>query len=302
MNNDRSETIPQITALYSRYSKSFRFASANALVFTLLVVFLLYTGWINRAEKIWTPEHGLGYYLGIVGGTLMLLLLLYPLRKRIKWMNNWLPVRYWFQTHMIFGVLGPVLILLHSSYNLGSLNGQVALFSMLTVAISGLFGRYIYVKIHYGLYGSKAAFEEIRTDSEFLNINMGMLFSLVPEAKTQLANYEEEILASVNHSVSGYFRRTRIRLKGNRLYKQISDQYKRRFRRVAVKQKLTKREYRHALTHNIRLLSMHKRVLLKLNDLNYYERLFSAWHILHLPLFIMMVITGLIHIYAVHVY
>jgi hypothetical protein len=33
-----------------------------------------------------------------------------------------------------------------------------------------------------------------------------------------------------------------------------------------------------------------------------YERLFSLWHILHLPLFIMMIITAVIHIFAVHLY
>ena len=33
-----------------------------------------------------------------------------------------------------------------------------------------------------------------------------------------------------------------------------------------------------------------------------YERLFSLWHILHLPLFIMMIITAVVHIFAVHLY
>ena len=33
-----------------------------------------------------------------------------------------------------------------------------------------------------------------------------------------------------------------------------------------------------------------------------YERLFSWWHVLHLPLFIMMIITAIVHIFAVHLY
>ena len=33
-----------------------------------------------------------------------------------------------------------------------------------------------------------------------------------------------------------------------------------------------------------------------------YERLFSWWHILHMPIFIMMIITAIIHIFAVHLY
>jgi hypothetical protein len=33
-----------------------------------------------------------------------------------------------------------------------------------------------------------------------------------------------------------------------------------------------------------------------------YERLFSLWHVLHLPLFYMMVISALLHVLAVHMY
>ena len=32
------------------------------------------------------------------------------------------------------------------------------------------------------------------------------------------------------------------------------------------------------------------------------ERLFAAWHILHLPLFFILVIVGIVHVIAVHVY
>ena len=33
-----------------------------------------------------------------------------------------------------------------------------------------------------------------------------------------------------------------------------------------------------------------------------YERLFALWHILHLPIFFLMVLSALVHIFAVHVY
>jgi hypothetical protein len=32
------------------------------------------------------------------------------------------------------------------------------------------------------------------------------------------------------------------------------------------------------------------------------ERLFALWHVLHMPLFFMLVIAGLVHVVAVHVY
>jgi hypothetical protein len=33
-----------------------------------------------------------------------------------------------------------------------------------------------------------------------------------------------------------------------------------------------------------------------------YERLFSIWHVFHLPFFYMLVVAALIHVLAVHMY
>ena len=33
-----------------------------------------------------------------------------------------------------------------------------------------------------------------------------------------------------------------------------------------------------------------------------YERLFSLWHVLHIPLFFMLLIAGIVHVVAINVY
>jgi len=35
---------------------------------------------------------------------------------------------------------------------------------------------------------------------------------------------------------------------------------------------------------------------------SFYERLFAFWHVLHLPIFYMMVLSALVHVLAVHMY
>jgi hypothetical protein len=37
-------------------------------------------------------------------------------------------------------------------------------------------------------------------------------------------------------------------------------------------------------------------------ELSAFERLFSLWHALHLPLFFMLLVAGIVHVIAVHVY
>jgi len=61
-----------------------------------------------------SPKSGLGYAIGIVGGTLILAQLLYAVRKRVRslrWLGS---VPGWFQTHMMMGIIGPVCILVNN--------------------------------------------------------------------------------------------------------------------------------------------------------------------------------------------
>jgi hypothetical protein len=41
---------------------------------------IIYLGWYFPTDRYITPERGIGYALGILGGSLMLVLLLYPAR------------------------------------------------------------------------------------------------------------------------------------------------------------------------------------------------------------------------------
>ena len=62
----------------------------------------------------------------------MLLLLIYPLRKRFQHSSIFIfSTKNWFKLHMVLGVFGPLLILYHSNFSLGSTNSNVALGSML---------------------------------------------------------------------------------------------------------------------------------------------------------------------------
>jgi len=70
--------------------------SLGTILFTLFVIWAMYRGWSLRDENYLTAASGVGYWLGIVGGSMMLLLLLYPVRKHVSAIRNWGKVRYWF--------------------------------------------------------------------------------------------------------------------------------------------------------------------------------------------------------------
>jgi hypothetical protein len=274
----------------------------STLSFTLLSLFLLYLGWLNREQAVWIAEDGWGYWFGIVGGSLMLLLLLYPMRKRLNFMSKWLTVKFWFRLHMVFGVLGPVLIMMHSSYHLGSLNGRIALFSMLIVAISGLFGRYFYTRIHYGLYGRKATFTSLMADSELLTKKLGPLFDLQPKAKKQLTDYEQSVLQAPRGMIASAVHWVKMRYTAARLYHSVIRALNKKLLAAAHLKGWKRSKVRRKQIRMRSMLLEHRKVLRQILEFHFYERLFAIWHLLHMPLFIMMVVTGFVHVYAVHAY
>lgn len=88
--------------------------------FGAAVLAVLYSSWLDRNEGHLTPENGFGYWFGIADGVMMLVMLLYPLRKRVRALRVLGRVPTWFRMHMILGIAGPTLVIVHSNWKLSS--------------------------------------------------------------------------------------------------------------------------------------------------------------------------------------
>ena len=131
------------------------------LIWCVIVAGLVVWGMHAHLERYITPQRGLGYWLGITGGSMMLLLLVYSARKRFSWLRWMGGIPEWFQFHMTLGVVGPLLILFHSNFHLGATNSNVALICMMVVAGSGVIGRYIYTRLHASMDGHEDTLEQL---------------------------------------------------------------------------------------------------------------------------------------------
>jgi len=172
----------------------------------LLILLIVYLGWQRRNSTYITPEEGAGYALGIIGGSMLLLLLVYPLRKHLRWTQCLGPVRYWFRAHMLMGIIGPVCILYHCNYQLGSANSNVALLSMLLVSGSGLAGRYLYSKMHFGLYGKKVDLARMNSDVAMAMSSMKRLLGASPGLFLRLQMLEQDAVAPLHGILPGLVR------------------------------------------------------------------------------------------------
>jgi hypothetical protein len=247
-----------------------------------------------------TAESGLGYALGIIGGSMMLALLLYPLRKRYRALRFLGPVSYWFKSHMFLGVLGPILILYHASFQWGSTNSSVAMVCMLVVAFSGIIGRYLYSRIHNGLYGGRQTLEELRRGVAEDGKGQGGL-KVLPGVLVELEGMEHALMApgtGLMLVLNPFVASLRARLmhwRFGRIVSKVISQIARDRPIVAQHAESLKLA---AMRYSDRRLQAARRVA----QFQLFERLFSLWHVLHFPLFLMMVVTAIIHVIAVHMY
>jgi len=282
------------------------YAAPRVPVVTLASYFLLsmvlLAGWFYSGEEIITAKEGTGYVIGIVGGAMMLLLILYPLRKTARWMRHMGAVKNWFRAHMILGLIGPALILFHANFSMGSLNSSVALVAMLLVALSGLVGRYIYAGIHYGLYGKEMSLNELRKD--FKDNSHGMIYVLdyAPAIRKRLLDFDAKALkahysfaGSIKGLVVTFFSAMRLRIV-------LSVALGRTLRVAARRGKWSHSEIKAQGRATRLYVSNHISAAMAIARFKVYERLFSLWHILHMPLFLMLVLTAIIHVIAVHMF
>lgn len=260
--------------------------SVESNAFAAAIAIAIAVGWTRRG-LLPTAEVGTGYYLGIVGSLSMLALLLYPLRKHAPFMRNAGTVAFWFRMHMALGLIGPTLILYHANFSLGAINSNVALWSMLLVAGSGLVGRVFYAKIHKGLYGAKADLRSLAAEAKTIRSKFGAGFD--PKLVARLDAMENAAFAAEPGMAKAAMKMTRVVSQARSLRKEVRQRLKKRLRGGDRRDQT---EFYDRYFQRIEQAA----------ELGFYERLFAAWHLLHLPLFILLILTALVHVVAVHLY
>ena len=276
----------------------------KTVLFFLFCFAALIFGFSARGEYFLTPESGVGYALGIIGGVMMLLLLIYPLRKRFKFLAHVMKLKSWFRIHMLLGVVGPICILYHCNFSLGSTNSNMALVSMCVMVLSGIVGRYFYSKIHLGLYGEKASLQALQSHRLFAVNQLqcdqqDSSASISPQVFQRLMAFES--MAMEPRGVVGNL--TRALVIGFRTrWTYIVVLWQLRTGAATIVGKNSRQPHTQIRRQAKKNTALFLSLVRKISQLSFFERLFSLWHALHLPIFFMLVVTGFVHIYAVHSY
>lgn len=259
-----------------------------------IIVALFAFGRANWNEDLYTPEEGIGYMMGLIAGVMILLACTYSLGKHFKFfrMGGGM-MKAWLRVHIAFGVIGPLLGVVHSTFTFHSINGGVVLISMLLVFLSGIMGRYLYSKVHYGLGGKRAQVKDVQN---ILNE------TVCSHSQDQLEAFKRNTLAASKSITRASWQLFWYGLNSRLLRRRVVSRTRAELKTALKAKTLTRAQYKLELKQAKKQVNAYLTVLRKVAFFSFYERFFSFWRHAHVPLLYLLLLSGVAHVFYVHMY
>jgi hypothetical protein len=275
--------------------------ATDTMVYVVLAV-LTWMTWMISRQGYFEAGDDVGYWIGVVGGSMMLLLFSYSIRKRLRITHRWGKVKWWFLVHMVLGVGGPLLILLHSNFQVKSLNAGAALYSMIIVALSGVIGRFIYARVNRGLHGEQTNFRELQSRAGLHRQEARSRLTFAPAVEARLKAFEQHEM-SFRPSIPTCFRRVFwLPVTQWLTYRRCVAEVRAPLLAMAEKAGWDSDSYNKRDRLARKLVRRYLNAVTRVAQYTAYERLFSLWHVAHLPFVYLLVISSVVHVIAVHAY
>jgi hypothetical protein len=266
----------------------------------LVIAYYAVTGWSyysaplrerpRRIEYMSLKPGGMtGHGFGMIGGFFILLTLAYAARKHWKPLKKISTLPKWLEVHVYFGIMGPLLIILHTSFKLNGLVA-VAFWAMIAVMLSGFVGRFLMRQIPRDIKGHMLDVQELVKARELLRrklLESGRIDAATIEAIERTSrgagSHAREPLTymaalTVNTAVS--------RIRVARLMKQASEAGEHHLQHASTLNRIAFEE-----------VLLNRRILL----LKKSQEIFRNWHRIHKPFTFVLFGIILIHV-AVSVY
>jgi len=223
---------------------------------------------------------GLGY--GFIGTIMMVVGVAgYSARRRIRFLQRFGKLKIWLGVHIFLCTMGPFLILLHTTLKFGGII-SIAFWSMVAVVASGVFGRYVYVRIPKTLNGQ---FLSLRA----LEAQRGNMLAVIAQRSGLASTEVERILEVAKRPPPRGFLAALVQ---SFWYDLTEARHNRAIQRLLAAKGVPPKARAAAaqlftdevqLEHQVALLAP-------------FQQLFKYWHLFHMPLAIVMLVVVLLHV------
>ncbi len=247
-------------------------------------------GYLKSYPIIYEPNKGIWHPLGWLGSGMMVVMMLYSVRKRLTLLSSLGSMRKWLSAHMFLGIMGPLLVTLHTTFKF---HGIIAtsFWCMIVTMVFGILGRYIYVQIPRSITGAELGVQDIDRMVENLNSQLSRyleskslqaLFSSINtvDEKVKDLNPLGALLFMVKADVENIF-------KVNHLRRVLKSKFNLHWK---IREEI------------VLLLKKKASLIRRRNLLAASHRLLHYWHVFHVPLAIVMFIIMFLHIAVYYIF
>jgi len=240
-----------------------------AAFIAIIIVTLIYLFIMSQLGGIPAASGFFGHGLGIVGFIFMMMTeILYSWRKRSR-SARWGRMSSWLRFHIFTGLVGPYMVLLHSSWKFNGLAGIVMLLTVIIV-LSGIVGRYIYTAIPRTADGAEIESAELDRQTAIIEVELQKWSESQPEVSRVL---------SQSLSKGANFQGSSSMEVFGRAFSDLS--YRLEF--WLAKRRL-KQRYRSIATELEGLLKRKRTLQRQVSSVILARRLLSIWHAVHIPI------------------
>ena len=249
----------------------------------ILGITAIYLGVVGRLQAVPAASSLFGHGIGVIGFLLMLSTeTLYSLRKRSR-QARWGRTASWLRFHIFTGLVGPYMVLLHTSWKFNGLAGLVTLMTIVVVT-SGFIGRYIYTAVPRTADGLMLEASDLQAQ----------IASAEAELQSWLASQPEAVQALAGRpAASPQVPENQLLLVLGRPW--IEWDYRRQWRRMVQQLDPATR----AQARQLEVLIQRRRSLQRQTaSLAAARRLLGVWHAVHIPIGLALFAAAFVHIGA----
>jgi len=236
----------------------------------------------HEQNEMLKPSGLIGHGIGIAGSAFMVIGVFgYMARKRFRRLSRIGVLRQWLEFHIFVCILGPVLVLFHTSFKFGGIVA-ISFWSMIAVVISGVIGRFIYLQIPRSIEGREMSLNELSSIENDLYNRLKDQFQVASETlitmNTALA--QASAIEGANYLV--------------RIVKRFVFERKllTRIKKELRKQGLKGQNLRKATRIFKAKIILNRRIAW----LSSMQNFLRYWHVIHLPFALVMLVIMIVHI------
>lgn len=235
----------------------------------------------SERHELYAPTGRIGHSLGYLGAlSIVVGVAGYVLRKRWQALSRVGRLSDWLQVHIFLCTMGPYLVLMHTTFKFGGV-AAISFWAMVAAVVSGAVGRYLYAHIPRTIHGNLRTLAALEAEAAEARLRLGDVppathAALESAFAAPLSPPRGLVRAVVYAARADWSRRVRMR----------------RARRALGALRVAPRERAMLLE----LVRSRLRVEQQITLLAPFQRLFHYWHVLHLPVAIVMFLALALHV------